>query len=698
MKLKTLIQRNHERIAALRNFLELSRRVPDADNLDSVPDILPKLTNSVFVDVLRQHGVLFVSCEREADVHVAELACFLRCPFVTNDSDFYIFRPSASAYSSPSSSILPYYQFIPLVSLGQPCRKVGPSCDHCSPSASCYLLPCRIFNPQTSPIGRIYPPLLPLLAAVIGNDFLSSVRVPPVVSQMTQDPSRSARFVSYNGRRIDALVQWLSSFGDDIYSPIQAILTQYSEADRETIAHQLRAVALDYTLRPTTTGRKLAERLHLPTELYHKGLPMFSTGPDTCCFPSNVAAKSAELPCKPSREKSDHVDEKCEIFQLVNLIGQALPKLRVNSTDFDSASSYTDDSLSRGWSCSLTRKLHFLDLPTGVMDTLYVQTGSVQRVLFEDLFGQNASIYQVLDPLRKLFYNLLVGLEATCGGSNKLCGMRNGHVIEHRRQTDRMVPFPIPLSPIQVPQSQNNYSIRKQSVDFLWTQLNVTRQNRVDPLPVELQLISVVLILWFRQSSLAHYEQVSCECSSVPLAFVMCALTSYSFLSEQLRARSPSLGYSIAQLCESFANLATRFKSSSVNNGQFIIQIVHQLNELQLLTLEIKMLISLIEGLMAGNQEIAQSNLKSSSSVCLTDHPDLFGWPNWILFPSGRLIYWVAACLQGMHPKSRYNHALNVCLPMVHMACPSVKDPGRLQALKKQMHQIFLSTTECIQD
>ncbi|THD25851.1 hypothetical protein D915_003371 [Fasciola hepatica] len=696
LKLDTLLRRNRERIASLLGFLDRSRHIPDADNLSAVPDILPKLTNSVFVDVLRQNNALYVSCEREADVHVAELACLLRCPLVTNDSDFYIFRPSAASHPIPPSSDVSFcsYQVIPLASLGQPCRLGDPGCGHCSSSSSCYVLPCTMFNPQASPLGRVYPPLLPLLATMIGNDFISSVRVPPMVNQMIQDPSRCTRFPSYNGRRIDALVQWLSSFGEDINGPIRTILTLYSEAERELIAHQIRQTVLDYTLRPWATGRKLAELLHLPTgQLIDSMVPTRIAVSGSQSEKNTVSVNFDEdLKCV----QSDYRDPKLEIRRLVDFVARSLPTMQLNLTGFELSPSCAEDSLSHGWPCALIRKLHFLDLPTGIMDTLYVQNGSVQRILFEDLLGQSASIYQVLDPLRQMFYNLLVGLETACHGSNKLCGIRDGCAMEHRRKADCMQPFSFSLSAMRVPPSQKSLSIRNQSIDFLWARLNLIQLNKFDPLPRELQLISAVLVLWFRHSNLAHYEQVTCECSSIPLAFVVCALTSHSFLSQLLHVRSPSLGHAVAELCESFTNLASRFKTSSVS-GRFVIQLVHQLNELQLLVLEIKTLVGLIEGLMENDRTFTTPNPKSfqttSSSGCL----DLIGWPSWILFPSGRLIYWLATCLQGMHPKSRYDQAVNVWLPRVHMACPPKGDWCNVEVLKQRMNQIFHSVSRCIQ-
>jgi len=53
--------------------------------------ILPVLTHSCFVHVLRRLGVQYVTCDYEADRQIAALARHWNCPVLTNDSDFFIY-------------------------------------------------------------------------------------------------------------------------------------------------------------------------------------------------------------------------------------------------------------------------------------------------------------------------------------------------------------------------------------------------------------------------------------------------------------------------------------------------------------------------------------------------------------------------------------------------------------------------------
>ncbi|VDP92247.1 unnamed protein product, partial [Echinostoma caproni] len=662
LKLNTLLKRNHDRITDLRAFIQRARQISDADDLPPSPDIAPKLMNAVFLDVLRETGALYISCEREADVHVAELACFLHCPVVSNDSDFYIFRPNCSSSGPSSSGASSYpYQLISLVSLGQPHRLSGPGCGRCSSSSGCYALPCSMFRPTDCPLGKIYPPLLPVLATLIGNDFISAVQVPPVVSQLISDPKRSTRFPTYTGKRIDALVEWLARFGQDTTGPIRAILDLYSPNEREPTARHMREIILDYVVQPWETGRELASRLRLS-----------QSSTDHCSSPViNCSGSPAPRPnCDPLNSK---------LPQLVDLVENVLPK--PGRKILSAIHRVEDEKISHGWPHVLIEKLHNLNLPTGVMDTLYVRTGSVQRLLFEDMLGQSESIYHVLNPLRLLFYNLLFGLELHCHTTQKLCGVQNKLAVEYRRRAEQMLPFSFSLSVLTVPHCDDVHSIRNQSIGFLLTELGLPgiASSHLSP---ELKLIQTVVVLWFQNSQFSRQDNVSLECCSVPLAFVVCALTTHAHLAPYLHASSGSLDRVVAELCESLTTLATEFKNT-VSNRQFSIQVVHQINELQLLMLEMKHLVNLVEGLMRNNHTAAGLGRGDASSSSSSVSMPPIGWSNWIHFPSCRLIYWFVSCLQEMRPHSRFHNAVDVWLPRVNQAFRSSGTAVDLNELKR---------------
>ncbi|KAF8564151.1 hypothetical protein P879_11653, partial [Paragonimus westermani] len=89
-KRETLLNRNVDRIKELSKFLMETRF--NLDDVEGIPEILPKLTNLVFREVLNELRIPHFCYEREADMHIAELAIYLDCPLLSNDSDFYLFQ------------------------------------------------------------------------------------------------------------------------------------------------------------------------------------------------------------------------------------------------------------------------------------------------------------------------------------------------------------------------------------------------------------------------------------------------------------------------------------------------------------------------------------------------------------------------------------------------------------------------------
>jgi len=80
-KFQTSLARARERVH-MSNIMAHGRRAK----------ILPILTHSCFVHVLRKLGVQYVTCDYEADRQIAALARHWNCPVLTNDSDFFIYN------------------------------------------------------------------------------------------------------------------------------------------------------------------------------------------------------------------------------------------------------------------------------------------------------------------------------------------------------------------------------------------------------------------------------------------------------------------------------------------------------------------------------------------------------------------------------------------------------------------------------
>ncbi|XP_063042214.1 protein asteroid homolog 1 [Engraulis encrasicolus] len=175
------------------------RSIRDANSLSRGANgsVLPLLTKVTFMQLLSELAVPFFQCAAEADLELATLASQWGCPVLTNDSDFYIF-PLSGGY-------LPYrhFQWNNAVLGG---GGGGRTSQQGYIQARCYTVQrlCSHFRGLT-------PPMLPLLAVVVGNDytprhvtqtFLSRIQLPAVGGGGGK-----------GNPQIEGLLLWLSQFG-----------------------------------------------------------------------------------------------------------------------------------------------------------------------------------------------------------------------------------------------------------------------------------------------------------------------------------------------------------------------------------------------------------------------------------------------------------------------------------------------------
>ncbi|KAM9431903.1 single-strand DNA endonuclease ASTE1 [Clarias gariepinus] len=148
-------------------------------------EILPILTKKVFKQILRKLAVPFIQCLAEADWEVAALANEWNCPVLSNDSDFYIF--------SLNNRFLPisHFQWRKVIQKSAAKKFILAKCFN-------YKCLCNAFN-------HMQPPLLPLFATILGNDYTKLDKsVFPNFSKFSTRPGGSAQ--------IDGLLMWLSQY------------------------------------------------------------------------------------------------------------------------------------------------------------------------------------------------------------------------------------------------------------------------------------------------------------------------------------------------------------------------------------------------------------------------------------------------------------------------------------------------------
>lgn len=183
---------------------------------------LPTLIKSVTKQVLSSLKVPFAQCYGEADLEIAALARDWRCPVLSGDSDFYIFENPAG--------------FLPLNHFKWKTWKNGfIRCKRYSTAAFCSFF-------------QLQRPLLPLFAALAGNDYVK-------LRTLGVEPNW-ARYVEGGGRfsRLEGMLSWLSGF-HRMEDALRALMGLLEDCDSRKLAEVQLGLGLgmeDYRPPPST--------------------------------------------------------------------------------------------------------------------------------------------------------------------------------------------------------------------------------------------------------------------------------------------------------------------------------------------------------------------------------------------------------------------------------------------------------------
>ncbi|KAA3675348.1 uncharacterized protein DEA37_0004336 [Paragonimus westermani] len=628
-KRAALLSRNMERIQELSKFLAEIKFRSNEDDVQWVPDISPRLIEQVCCEALNELAMPYIRCEREADMHIAELAVYLDCPLLSNDSDFYLFQAPSGAS----------YRVIKLDSLSAECTCSQTKCEACKhESTECYFLACSAFMFCDSVLRHIPTPLVPLLSVLIGNDVISAVRQPADLQRFLS--MRGGAGMSYNMRRIDAVVRWLSNFGYDTRVPLRAILSQYAIGSELTdVTTQIVHCVLGYVLDPDTTGRELTEFL---------------------CIEQKPRVSSSSARASATSHVSRPIPTMMDVDKAVEVVAEVLPNSSGRTRSVTTGQS-PGDLFSR-WPQALIRSFRVGQI-FAYLDSLYVKGGSVMRILFEDL-SLTESIYTVTEKLRSLEYELFIGIEQHSGCSQKFCNLSP---LENRRCGLRILPFHVKTDPLAVPPTS---SPTKSFVQYFREHLHIDLCKQESVKRAELRALVCTLVFWFRHSQLAKTSDRSLSTCSIALAFSACALATNALL-EPFMSNSTQLDMKLVNLSERYANLCStlRFKCSRSGRATFSIQLVHQLNELQVVFSDLKQLSILLNVILRSSCTQTEAGLLTSSIP--TSQDLLAFWPCWLVFASGRLVYWLAQSLQDSSPHERLQLTVDTWIPKMLGVLPA---------------------------
>ncbi|CAH8627463.1 unnamed protein product [Schistosoma curassoni] len=607
-KLDTLMKRNKEYFKQLSSALLIAKSTCSTElNID----IAPRLNRNVLVEILRESSIRYIACEREADISTAELAVHLQCPVTSGDSDFFIYRPNDNNQA---------YHFIPFSTVSRYSKKRSVPCSICKRSgAPCYVMSCSILN-NSGPFSKLKYPMLPLFAILVGNDMISNIRLPTIIDSLIRTSKLQRK--SYYQRRIDAIFNWLLSFRD-IEEPLSLVLSLYEENERDGIEETIRLGISDYVL--SSSGENLARELGFSTE-------------HNISSSVSLSSKMGNLSIQdPTTYRGSYCEDASKFSK---------PIFERND----------EDSMFHRWPKELIRRFRFLDLIPSLFDHMYVRNGAFSRLLMEDIKIPN-SLNECMSKMRSAINGLIYGLENHLGTNGKLCGMENECVIEYRRNLNGdFTKTLMSMKPLKPPSAETP---GLSFLSFFSKLFNVNLEK--DFKPLEIQGLGILLILWFRCSSHAQNEAKNIKTSPVALALSCCTIAMNS--NREFLGRNRDVDGDFANFIRTHldkcADVAKSNCCQEVNKRSFCIEQVHQLNELQSMATGLKHLVAMIEVLCP----FYMSNSNKFDSCSHFRNPFISFYPFWMLFASGRLLYWISRLLQNIDPSERFHKVMNEWLP-----------------------------------
>ena len=223
-KLPTILQRMSDR----RDNVLLVCRTDHG----TVPPILAVET---FRQVLVEFGIKHVTCDFEADDDIGVLANDLDCPVMSNDSDFFVYDLKAG--------------FIPLdyINLTLCVHNTDTDVDYtCTKDKELnkneYMyIPVKFYHRDTfvKLVGNKEAFVIPLLATLLGNDYLYASNLQGFYSTLTM-PTTRLRY-NYSPKtqcRLAALIEWLSD-KSDLDSCVELVVAQLKADRRNMIRREI---------------------------------------------------------------------------------------------------------------------------------------------------------------------------------------------------------------------------------------------------------------------------------------------------------------------------------------------------------------------------------------------------------------------------------------------------------------------------
>ncbi|XP_073987310.1 single-strand DNA endonuclease protein asteroid [Rhodnius prolixus] len=205
----------------------------------STRDFFPLMLRPVLQERLIELGVTCLQSDFEADREIAAVSKRLNAPVLSNDSDFFIFD----------------IPFIPLSTFPfDVCQSSSESNVHC-------FIQCQIFYVDNflKSYGGLEKSMLPLLATVLGNDYLQRSVFKNFYGLIKIEKSKK---LTLGQRRIGGLIRWLKKESFD--SALKKILSSLPKNYRQRIRSNINSIITGYSDLSTCLDEYLPCSTNLP--------------------------------------------------------------------------------------------------------------------------------------------------------------------------------------------------------------------------------------------------------------------------------------------------------------------------------------------------------------------------------------------------------------------------------------------------
>lgn len=193
----------------------LRSKINGASRLDPVTQgslqIFPLLIRDVFIEAITDMSIPYTFCEFEADDEIAAMARHLNCPVLSYDSDFFIYN----------------VLYIPFNTIETKPKILEED------NNKFFVLECKIYRVEhmMSHFGGLNEELLPLLATLLGNDYVEKRVFNKFFSELKLPKSR--RKTNDQQRCIHGLFKWLEN--ETLDSAMAKILGRLKKSQKDKV-------------------------------------------------------------------------------------------------------------------------------------------------------------------------------------------------------------------------------------------------------------------------------------------------------------------------------------------------------------------------------------------------------------------------------------------------------------------------------